>query len=188
MGMMTRFVRMMKADVHGVLDQIEDKTLTLKQSLRDMRDELDRKEARLKKMQESKSLLLRDRESLIHEITQHEKDLDVAIERDKEEIARMLIKKIKPLNDQQQRLAKGIATLDDEISRFQKIIAEQNTQYNHFKLEVRDYCHQSEQQEWQETMADALPVARPFPEPSEEEIDLELLRRKELVKNREAKK
>ena len=50
MGIMTRFTRLCKADLHGVLDQLEDKGLLLKQSLRDMESEIGRKETKLGQM------------------------------------------------------------------------------------------------------------------------------------------
>jgi len=36
MGITTRLVRIFKADLHGVMDQLEDQGLLLKQHLRDM--------------------------------------------------------------------------------------------------------------------------------------------------------
>ena len=44
MGIMTRMLRLCKADVHGVMDQLEDKGLLLKQYLREMETSLGHKE------------------------------------------------------------------------------------------------------------------------------------------------
>jgi phage shock protein A len=48
MGILTRIVRICKADIHGVMDHIEDQGLLLKQHLRDMEKALSEKEAGLK--------------------------------------------------------------------------------------------------------------------------------------------
>ena len=45
MGIMTRMLRLCKADVHGVMDQLEDKGLLLKQYLREMETSLGHKGA-----------------------------------------------------------------------------------------------------------------------------------------------
>ena len=50
MGITSRLIRIFKADIHGVMDQFEDKGLLLKQYLRDMEDALSDKETCLKKV------------------------------------------------------------------------------------------------------------------------------------------
>ena len=50
MGIMTRVVKIFKADIHGVMDQLEDPSLLLKQHLRDMEEALNEKEVKLKKV------------------------------------------------------------------------------------------------------------------------------------------
>jgi len=45
MGIMTRFTRIFKADIHGVMDQIENKELILKQGLREMEASLAKNKA-----------------------------------------------------------------------------------------------------------------------------------------------
>ena len=47
MSIATRFVRLWKADLHGVMESIEDKGLLLKQCLREMQDEVENREAAL---------------------------------------------------------------------------------------------------------------------------------------------
>ena len=56
MGIMTRLIKICKADVHGVMDQLEDKALLLKQHLRDMQETLTAKETELKKMMTSQKV------------------------------------------------------------------------------------------------------------------------------------
>ncbi|MBT8331851.1 MAG: hypothetical protein KJP06_05930, partial [Deltaproteobacteria bacterium] len=48
MALLTRLIRLFKADLHGVVDQIENQELLLKQHLRDMQTALIKKEAKLK--------------------------------------------------------------------------------------------------------------------------------------------
>jgi phage shock protein A len=46
MAILTRIFRLFKADIHGIMDQIEDQGLLLKQHLRDMEESLVQKEAK----------------------------------------------------------------------------------------------------------------------------------------------
>ena len=50
MGLLTRALRLCKADLHGVMDQIENRELLLKQHLRDMQAALMRNEAELSRI------------------------------------------------------------------------------------------------------------------------------------------
>jgi phage shock protein A len=79
------------------MDQLEDRGLVLKQYLRDMEQDLDRKEATLKKIVASRDQAQREHERYTVESEKLEQDLSVAVEKDKDDIARVLIRKLKPL-------------------------------------------------------------------------------------------
>jgi len=181
MAIMTRFMRLCKADIHGVMDQLEDKGLVLKQYLRDMEQEIDRKEARLKKVTASRDQAQRDYEKHIRESEKLEQDLSIAIQKDKDDIARVLIRKLKPLVYHRDELGRHIETLDREITDFGKCVEEQRLQYEQLQLRCAEYFQGIERQEWEKAMSDIVPhrVSR---EPSEEEVELELLQRKEAIK------
>jgi phage shock protein A len=93
MAIMTRLVRLWKADMHGVMDQLEDKTLLLKQCLREMESSLRRKQARLAQLQGLREQLGRDQALRIEEQARLEADIALAVRKEKDEIARMLIRK-----------------------------------------------------------------------------------------------
>ena len=104
MGITTRLIRLFKADIHGVMDQLEDKGLLLKQSLRDMEDALAQKETRLGRVLADRNQTQQACEKNRLEINKFEQDLAMALKKDKDEIARMLIRKILPLNQMGGRL------------------------------------------------------------------------------------
>ena len=62
MGIMTRIMRVWRADLHGVMDQLEDKGLLLKQYLREMEDSLQQKTARCEQLTEHCRQIRRDKE------------------------------------------------------------------------------------------------------------------------------
>jgi len=180
MGMMTRFIRIWKADIHGVMDQLEDKGLLLKQSLRDMEEELERKETRFKKMTAARSRLAGEHDKCGRECEKLEQDLAVALKKDRDDIARMLIKKLKTLSSHREALRNHIKNMEHDIAQFRNRMEEQRLQYEQFNLRSEEYFHQAERQQWQETTAAVFPYAEGS-EPTEEEIELELLRRKESI-------
>jgi phage shock protein A len=181
MGIMARFMRLCKADIHGVMDQLEDKGLLLKQSLRDMEEELGRKEARLRKLVASREQLKRDDERTTRECEKLDQDIEAAIEKDRDEIARSLIKQFKPLARHRDELGRHIQTLAREISQFRECVEEQRFQYEQLRLKSKEYFHRMEREAWEKTISIAMPSSVSG-EASEAEVELEFIQRKEAAK------
>jgi phage shock protein A len=180
MGIMTRFMRLCKADIHGVMDQLEDRTLLLRQYLRDMEEELGQKESRLRKLVVSREKLQRDYDRYVGECEKLEKDIEAALKKSRDDIARLLIKKLKPMAAHQQELGRHIQNLTGEITQFHGVIQEQRLQYEKLELRANEYFHKEERERWEKTIAATIPSA-PSEEPTEEEVELELLKRKEVI-------
>jgi len=180
MGIITRFVRIFKADIHGVMDQLEDRGLLLKQYLRDMEEALAQKETRLGKVVAARNQAQQAGEKYRLEIKKLEHDLEVAIKKDKDEIARLLIKKIIPLTKLRDGVRHHMDHLDQEIGGIKECIDQQRLQYESLKHRSRQYFHKAEQDVWEK--------ANPIIDPdnisevlSDEEIEIELLQRKEAL-------
>ncbi len=180
MGIMTRIVRIFKVDVHGVMDQMEDKSLLLKQTIRDMEEELDRKETILKNLILRRDRVIQERRGYTRDLEGLERDLAVALKKEKDDIARMLIRKIKPLSDHTAILKIKEESLDEEIAARGSKLEEQRLTCRQFNLKVMDYLHKAEQSQWEETFAGAGP-GQPTREISDEEIELELIKRRESL-------
>jgi phage shock protein A len=181
MGIMTRFVRLCKADIHGVMDQIEDKGLLLKQHLRDMQEELDRKEARLASMLGSRDETEREREKRSREYEALEQDLSLAIAKEKDDIARTLIRKLKPLAHHRDELGRHVQALDRDIAQFRTALDEQRLLHEQLRLKASEHMRRAERQQWEEAIAGTFPHGL-CAEPAEDEVELELMRRKEAMK------
>ena len=180
MGIATRIVKIFKADIHGVMDQFVDQGLLLKQYLRDMEEALNQKEAKL-----ARKIALRNQtQKEYHKYDQQyralDHDLTVAVEKGKDDIARMLIRKTKPLESLCSELVDQMATLDEEISRFNKYLEQQRLQYEQLKIRSAEYFHRTEMQVRDKDILEIVPNSIPG-ELSEDEIELELLKRKEAL-------
>lgn len=181
MTIMTRFMRLCRADIHGVMDQLEDKGLVLKQYLRDMEKELDEKENKLRKMGASLNQAQREYEKHARESARVEQDLTVAIEKDKDDIARVLIRKLKSLTGYMEELARHVDRLQCETARYRNGLNEQRLQYEQLQLRSAEYLRSLELRQWETALSGILPQAMGR-EPSDEEVEIELLQRKEAVK------
>ncbi len=181
MAIMTRFIRLCKADVHGVMDQLEDKGLLLKQHLRDMEENLEHKEARLRAMLGYREQAERQVDRHDKEIQKLEQDLTLAIQKDKDDFARFVIKKLKPLRSHREELRQHMEGLDKETAQFRDCLEEQRRQYEQLQLKAASFLQRSEREEWEEAIFTVAPM-RAWAEPSEEEVELELLALKEALK------
>jgi phage shock protein A len=183
MSIATRFIRLWKADLHGVLESIEDKGLLLKQCLREMQDELESREAALNTLVKKKEKARQEQETLQQENSKVEKDLEAAVSMGKDDISRFLIKKRLLLSRHLQELANHIQSLEQDIMNGQEAVADRKAQYEQIQLRSSEFFRSAENKEWELVFSEIIPTTT-FQEPSDEEVELELLKRK---KNLEAK-
>jgi phage shock protein A len=180
MGIATRIVKIFKADIHGVMDQFEDQGLLLKQCLRDMEEALNQKEVKLARKVALQNQAQKEHHKYNQQYQSLDHDLTVAVEKGKDSIARMLIRKTQPLASLCDELADQIATLGEEISQYEQHLSEQRLRYEQLKIRSVEFFHRAEIQGREKEMRDIVPNNIPG-ELSEEEIELELLKRKESL-------
>ena len=181
MALLSRIVQLFKADIHGVMDQIEDQGLLLKQHLRDMEESLVEKEMKLKKMRSALDQAQQDHQKGEKETGNWEQDLQVAIKKDRDDIARMLIKKLSPLTRLQSERRNHIDRLNHEIDQFNAVIEQQRIQYEQLRQKAAEYFYRQEKHNWDPIWPSAQSGLR-LHELSKEEVELELLQRKEALK------
>ena len=180
MGITTRLIRIFRADIHGVMDQLEDKGLLLKQYLRDMEDALSEKETCLRKITVARALAQQEDDNYGLEIEKLENDITTALKKDRDDIARLLIKEIIPLKKIHQRIRQHIDDLDHEITAIQEGIDQQRIQYDDLKHRSRQYFQKTDQTVWEKAGTTFNP-GDVSDNMSNEEIELELLQRKEAL-------
>jgi phage shock protein A len=181
MAILTRILQLFKADIHGVMDHIEDQGLLLKQHLRDMEESLVQNEAKLKQMCFARDQAQQDYEKGVKENSNLEQDLAVAIRKDRDDIARMLIKKLKPLAHIQSERCGHIDRLNYETKQFKENIELQRLQYEQLRQQAAIFFHRTEKQN-EDHRWPAMQADFGVHDLSDEEIELELLQRKEALK------
>jgi phage shock protein A len=180
MTIMTRLVRLFKADFHGVMDQLEDKGLLLRQYLREMETSLEQKERQLGALSERMDRLSTHVERHTAEMRKLDKDVDLALSKEKDEIARMLIRRHRDLEIAVGHLEEQLAATSQERTSLVETIRNQKLQYETL---------QARAEAWQQRSVDEpfVRAARSFPgdrnplDIRDEEIELELIRRRESL-------
>jgi len=183
MGIMTRILRIWKADINGVMDRLEDQDLLLKQCLREMENSLQQKEGRVQQLAESVRKIQADLSSRTKEIGKLENDLSLALRKENDTIAKMLIRKRIVQQKHCEHLQRQHESLLEEHKQLIELIDEQHLRYEILKVKASSFYGRHEQNtvdEANELFNDALGAINI----NEEEIEIELIRRKEQLVNK----
>ena len=118
MAIANRITRLFRADVHAVLDIIEEPEAILKQSIREMQEALDLKRARLVRDQKTSLALEGTGSYLKEQLSRVQKDLNLCLKEANEELARKIVGR---------KLAyeKHMSAVEQRISNLKKALDQQ---------------------------------------------------------------
>ena len=166
-----RIGRLVQADAHGLVESLEDRSLLLKQHLREAELELQHKRARVEALADEERQIREDAARLEEALAGAEQDARLALEQDRDDLARFAIRKLIPKRDELSALRSRLAERSAERARLEEKRALQEFEFEELRARVRAQ------------LADASREAHSagFVEPpvSDEEVEMELLRRKQ---------
>ena len=180
MAIIARIVNILKADIHGVMDQLENRESLLKQHLRNMEEALHRKETTLRKMTAGYRQKQKDLAGYRQQWKTLDHDLTVALRKNKDDIARMLIKKMKPLENLSDNLSRHLEALNEEMTQFKTHLQQQRLRYEQLKYRITEYLRKTQLQQGEKDAVVSV-FSDGYEEPADQEIELELLKRKEAL-------
>ena len=125
MALINRMSRLFTADVHAVLDRIEEPDVLLKHAVREMEEELARSEQRVRALtHEHETLGERQRKTgaCLAELNQQ---LDVCFESSNEELARKVLKRRLETERLERHVGERRAALDKELAALRATVDEQ---------------------------------------------------------------
>jgi phage shock protein A len=114
MALVKRISRLFSADIHAVLDQLEDPESVLKQAVREMEEEVARQEQRDKWLEKEIDATTSRIQSLEAAVTEIDRKLDTCFEHGNEALARRLTRRKLETRKLVQRVADKRATMQDE--------------------------------------------------------------------------
>ena len=166
-----RIATLLKADAHGIVESLEERSLLLKQYVREAEIELNHKRARLDALREEEHRLREGLAQAEADLARLEEDVSLALAGGKDDLARFAIRRLLPRRGE----AAATRTRLDEIGVEARTLAErleaQQAQHEALRTRVRAELARGEAgttSSW----SCVLPVA-------DEEVELELLRRRQ---------
>lgn len=122
MALITRFTRLFRADMHAVLDRVEEPSVLLRQAVREMEEDTVVGDQRRRGLQHELAQVDARRLDLEHSISTIGDELDVCFDSGKEHLARSLIRRrleaeqlLKVLNRKRQTVADALSELQTRL-------------------------------------------------------------------------
>jgi phage shock protein A len=128
MTLLQRLTRLLKADLHGILDGLEDPEEVVKQTIRDMEEALATKEQALAAMHASLQHLASEAQEAERAAQEIEQRLDLCFQEGNETLARTFIGKRLEATRQARRVARTIEEALARRAALEHTLAEQRTQ------------------------------------------------------------
>jgi phage shock protein A len=169
-GLFDRMTMLLKADAHGLVESLEERSLLLKQYVREAEIELNRKRARLEAVRDEEKRLRETLERREQESRGLDEDIALALASGREELARFAIRRLLPRRGEVAALRAQIEQRAAEGQALAERLQLQEGQLDALRTRARA------------ELARAPEAAAPayFGEPAvaDEEVELELLRRR----------
>jgi phage shock protein A len=169
--LLDRIATLLKADAHGMVESLEERSLLLKQYLREAELELNRKRARLEALRDEEKRLREASARREEEIRALDEDVGLALAGGKDDLARFAIRRFLPRRAELKALAAQIARHEEEARVLAERIETQQAQLDALRVRVRAEVAR----ERDETGAATWVVE---PVVADEEVELELMRRR----------
>jgi phage shock protein A len=165
-----RIAILLKADAHGIVESLEERSLLLKQCVREAELELGRKRARLDALREEEkrlSEILAAGEAAVRSL---DEDVRLALAGGREDLARFAIRRLLPRQREVTALVGEINRRSTEIAQLAQRLEAQEAEFDRLRARVREQLTRE---------SESLDVLGRPPETSvaDEEVELELMRR-----------
>jgi phage shock protein A len=172
MKLYDRMKTLIKADAHGVVDALEERSLLLRQHVREAELELLQKRARVEALTEEEARLRDELARRSTRIASLDEDIALALDGEKEELARFAIRRMIPERKELTALEAQIAEVSETRAKIAERLEEQESQFEALRQRARVHLAEATRSD------DPLQGLEP-PEVADEEVELELLRRRQ---------
>lgn len=115
MALITRLSRLLRADMHALLDRLEEPDIVLAQALREMEDAIAADEQALASMQQQRTRLAEHRDALARRHADDVKRLDVCLDAKQDDLARELLRRTLQRERLEAQLTRCSRELDGRI-------------------------------------------------------------------------
>lgn len=172
MKLFDRVTTLVKADAHGVVDALEERSLLLRQHVREAELELLQKRARVEALAEEEARLREELARCGKRVAALDEDIALALDGEKEDLARFAIRRMIPERQERAALEAQVAEVKETRAKLAERLEEQESQFE--TLRQRAQVRLAEASRKGDDLSGLAP-----PAVADEEVELELLRRRQ---------
>jgi phage shock protein A len=143
MTLITRLLRLFQADMHAVLDKIEEPEPLLKQAIREMEESIATDERQNRLWENKQQQLTNKHDQLAETLTDLEDKLSLCFKSNKDDLARSLIKRKLETQQTKLLLADKIAALQEKITCLTKQLTEHQAQLADMKQKAEAFLDEN---------------------------------------------
>ena len=114
MNILTRVSRLFKADIHGILDNLEQPEIILQQSVRDMQNEIDQDELIISGQDKQQDNLEQKHQCLEEKIKELQEQLQLCFSENNETLGKSVIRKKLQAEDSLKEISRQLANISEE--------------------------------------------------------------------------
>ena len=140
MGIFNRIGRLWKADVHGIIDSLEEPQRVLKQALREMQDEIAESTARLEAIQSEEERMSKRRGKVNESLEETFKQIEVAFGAEDLKLARRFVRKRLELERMASHLELRLAEIATSKSAAAQLLSGQREHYQRVAEKAEILC------------------------------------------------
>ena len=145
MKILPRTGRLIKADIHAMLDRLEQPETVLRQAIRDMEQSLQDKQQQLTQMQQQTQQMEQDKTDYQQQLEQAEEELDFCFSSDNHTLAKTVLKRRIHLQKTQANLLKSQLQLNTHQDQLQQLVRQQQDQLAAYQQKATLFLEQKSQ-------------------------------------------
>lgn len=150
MALIRRVTRLFRADFHAVLDRVEEPEILLRQSIREMEEELVHDEQDCRRHEREREQLSKRESELRQSLASLGEELDVCFAADKEDLARSLMRRKLETERSIQLLSRRHETLVARLDQLSQRINENRSRYESMRQKAELFDQQDRETDAEE--------------------------------------
>lgn len=181
MALITRLSRLFRADIHAVLDHMEEPDVLLRQAVREMEESLENSAREIELLQRESTRLEKHCTALVDQLEKLDSEIAVCFDSGNEKLARTFIRRRLETAALKKNTADSIETAREHLSAQQKQHAEQQLSYESIKQKSELIWREQQLRNKRAFHGAADSVT--CPPVLEDDVELEFIRQKERFVN-----
>lgn len=178
MKIIDRMTLLLRADAHGVMDQLEERSLLLRQHLRDAEDALAARRAEVEALAREEQQLRGELDRRAAELRRLDEDVELALSGGKDELARFAIRRLLPGREARAALEVRLGEVAETRAALAVAVRDQETCFEDLKRRTRARLAEIDARDRHEADELGVRLASAARDVTDQEVELELLRRR----------